>query len=107
MKHAIHARPEDIPIGRGNAVTAEALAAIWGCNPRAARDAVARLRALPSADGMVICSDTRSSGFWRTDDPEEIQTFIISMERRARFTFSALRSARAALRNEGQQRFYM
>lgn len=107
MKHAINVRPEDIPIGRENAITAEQLAAAWGCNPRAAREAVARLRALPSADGLVICSDTRSSGFWRSNDPSEIRDFIISMERRARSTFSALRSARVALRNQGQQRFDM
>ena len=94
---AVHAHADDIPVGRANAVSAVALAARWGCNARAAREAVARLRTQPSPDGYVICSDTRSAGFWRSNNPEEIRAFIGSMERRARSTFLSLRAARSAL----------
>ena len=97
MRRAIYPRAEDIPVGRANAVSAVALAARWGCNARAAREAVARLRTQPSPDGMVILSDTRSAGFWRSNNPEEIRAFIGSMERRARSTFLSLRAARSAL----------
>ena len=97
MSRAIHARSEDIPFGRENALSAEQLSAAWDCNPRAAREAVAKLRAQPSPDGFVICSDTRSAGFWWSNDPEEIRAFVTSMERRAKSTFLALRAARAAL----------
>ena len=96
---AVNASREDIPVGRENAISKKALAALWGCSIREVRATVAELRRTPSQDGFIICSSVQSTaGYWRTADPGEIREFVRHMESRARATFLAIQEARRVLK---------
>lgn len=97
----IKADRSDIPYGRKNAISRKALSQIWNCNERDVRRYVAVLRRVPGCDGCAILStsSTAPEGYWRSDDPAEIQAFIAETEHRARNTFLSLRDARRVLKN--------
>lgn len=99
----------DIPIGRQNAISKAALCQLWGCSEREARNRVAQLRAEPAHDGYVILSTSNGpTGYWRSDDPQEIAAFIRETEHRAKNTFLSLKAARQVLEEKtrsGQMRF--
>ena len=99
----------DIPIGRENAISKAALCRLWGCSEREARNRVAQLRAEPARDGYVILSTSNGpTGYWRSDDPQEIAAFIRETEHRAKNTFLSLKAARQVLEDReraGQMRF--
>lgn len=101
-------RCEQIPIGRGNAISREALAARWRMPDRMARRTIARLRAEPIDARYAILSTSRAPhGYWRSDDAEEIAAFIRETGARAKSTFAALRGAKRVMRrilSEGQTR---
>lgn len=89
----------DIPIGRQNAITRADLAGIWGCSDRTARQKIADLRASPGKDGYVILSTSHEpKGYWRSNDPKEIEQFIRETEARAKSTFLSLKDARRVLK---------
>lgn len=88
----------DIPIGRDNAITRAELAVVWECSDREARRMIAELRAAPGNDGYAILSTSTSpSGYWRSNDPEEIRRFIHETEGRAKNIFSSLKDAKRVL----------
>lgn len=92
------ANREIIPVGRGRAISREALGRKWGMTERDVRRAVARLRAEAGGDGYAILSSARRPrGYWRSADPDEIRSFIRETEARARNTFAALADARRVL----------
>lgn len=89
----------DIPIGKENAISRAKLAKKWDCSDRTARERIAALRCREN-DGFVIVSHSNSgiAGYYRTNDPGEIEHFINEMEKRARSTFRPLWRARALLK---------
>lgn len=96
---------KDIPIGKENAISRADLAKKWNCSDRTARERIAILRC--SADERyVIASHSKGgvSGYYRTDDPAEIQYFLNEMEKRARNTFRPLRHARRLLESIDKER---
>ena len=92
------ANRNDIPVGRVNAISRPALSRIWHCSDREARRLIAELRAKPGGDGYAILSTANNpSGYWRSNDIEEITAFVRETEARARNTFLALRDAKRLL----------
>lgn len=88
----------DIPIGRENAITRAELAVAWECSDREARRMIAELRSAPGNDGYAILSTSTSpSGYWRSNDPEEISRFIRETEARAKNVFLSLKDAKRVL----------
>ena len=88
----------DIPIGRSCAVQRSELAKRWHCTEREVRGQIARFRKVPSGDGFAILSSSSApAGYWRSNDPHEINAFIGEMQRRARHTILALEEARTVL----------
>lgn len=88
----------DIPIGRKNAISRKQLGGIWKMRDRSVREAIANLRATAGDDGYAILSTSHTpSGYWRSNDPEEIRAFIRETEARGRSTFLALRDAKRVL----------
>lgn len=88
-----------IPVGREHSISRERLARLWGISERDTRRMVAKLRAEAGDDGYAILSTSRRpSGYWRSNDPEEIRGFIHETEARARNTFAAIRDAKRVLR---------
>lgn len=95
---------KDIPIGRENAISRANLAKLWNCSDRTARERIATLRC--SADEryfIVSYSNGGVSGYYRTNDPIEIQHFLNEMEKRARNTFRPLRRARRLLKTHNRE----
>ncbi len=94
----------DIPFGRDNAISREKLRKLWNCNDREARLIIANLRRLPCEDGCAILSSSSpsQSGFWRSDDPNEIAAFVAESESRAKNIFLAVREARRVLKKCGR-----
>ena len=99
------ANRNDIPLGRQNAISRKALAKMWKCSERDVRRFVANLRRVPGGDGCAILSTSSTSpvGYWRSDNPAEIQAFILETENRARHTFLSLRDARRVLNSIKQE----
>ena len=92
------ANRNDIPIGRANAISRPELSRIWHCSDREARRLIAELRAVPGNDGYAIISTAHTpSGYWRSNDINEIAAFIRETEARARNTFLALKDAKRLL----------
>lgn len=98
----IDPRYYDIPVGRENAISRKLLAALWGTNDRKARAIVAALRADDNGDGYVIVSHSTSKGYYRTNNPDEIEHFIRETTKRAANTFGLLKKARRILRSSGK-----
>lgn len=83
-------RIEDIPIGRENAISRKNLAAFWGVNDRTARQIVSELRTIDDGTDYVIVSISRFSGYYRTNNPDEIDHFRNEMVKRIRSTRKAI-----------------
>lgn len=65
---------------------------IWGVSTeRQVRLIIAELRAQDNGDDYVIISLSNKKGFWRSNDPEEIQTFKRELMNRAQHTFRPLK----------------
>lgn len=86
-------RIEDIPIGRKNAISRKNLAAFWGVSDRLARKIVSELRTIDDGSGYVIVSISRCSGYYRTNNPDEIDHFRNEMVKRIRSTRKAIEVA--------------
>lgn len=83
-------RMEDIPIGRENAISRKNLAAFWGVGDRMARQIVSELRTIDDGTDFVIVSVSRFSGYYRTNNPDEIDHFRNEMVKRIRSTKKAI-----------------
>ena len=89
----------DIPIGRENAISRAALATKWGCSDRMVRHYIAELRCIEDERYVIVSySNGGVCGYYRTDNPEEIDHFLREMTKRARNTFRPLRQARRVLK---------
>lgn len=92
-------RLNDIPIGRENAISRAALAAKWGCSDRMARRYIAELRCVEDERYVIVShSNGGVCGYYRTDDPNDIEYFLLEMTKRARNTFRSLRQARRVMK---------
>ena len=87
-------RIDDIPVGRENAISRSELARKWGVSDRIARRYVAYLRTIDDGTNHVIVSVSRFSGYYRTNDVQEIRWFIAEMTKRIRNIVKAIKVAR-------------
>ena len=67
-----------IPYGRENAISRSDLAKLTGWDDRKVRDEIKKLM----RDGEHILSSSSAKGYWRSDDPEEIERFLIECDKR-------------------------
>ena len=95
-----------IPFGRENAVSRKDLMQMTGLSDREVRRTIAELRAVDDGSDMVIVSVSRSGGYYRTDNIDEIRHFVYEMEKRARNTFLAIRVARHIIKRLTQRKEY-
>lgn len=64
-----------IPIGKKNAIDYTAICAMWEVKERQARVILHELSAYDSGDNYILVRSSRTRGFYRTDDPEEMKAF--------------------------------
>jgi hypothetical protein len=65
----------DIPIGRKNAISREALAAKWGVSDRTARRIVGRMRDEKPTEPYIIVSTSHQTGYWRSNAAADLDHF--------------------------------
>lgn len=100
-------RRDVIPIGRENAISRSALCRITGLHDREVRRQIAELRAEDDGSNMVIVSSSRRGrGYFRTDNPEDIQQFIAESQHRIQMTTNAIRVARQVLTRIDMRKLY-
>ena len=88
-----------IPIGRSCAISRRGLCNLTGQNDREVRRQISALRAEADPDGMVIVSISTGSGYYRTDNIDEISHFVNEMRHRNRMTYRAIKTAETTLRH--------
>lgn len=94
---------EFIPIGKQNRMTYRELSVAWGINKRSVRLVLHRLSEYDNGDGFVLIRSSKLRGFYRTDDPAEIEAYRREVVSRATKTFAPLRKINRVLgENEGQ-----
>ena len=69
---------ELIPYGKENAVSREYLSKLTGWNGRKVRWEIKRLL----KNGEHILSSSSAKGYWRSDDPDEIEKFLRESDKR-------------------------
>lgn len=84
-----------IPVGRENAVTRDELARRWNVTEDRVRHIIAELRATDNGDNYIIFSnsDSKTRGYFKTDDPNERRAFMQETKGRAINTFKPLKKA--------------
>ena len=92
----------DIPIGKSNAITRDALAKLWGKSDRHTRQIIQDLRNQDNGDNYIIVSQANGYGYFRTDDPEIIADFIRDTQARAANTLLPLQKAKRIMRENGK-----
>ena len=92
------AHRQDIPVGRECAISRAKLARLWRTDERNARHIIASFRAQPDDDGYAILSTAGPpSGYWRSNNADEIESYIRETYSRAQNTFLAMRDAKRVL----------
>lgn len=96
----------DIPIGRENAISRSDLCRKTGLSDRKLRREIARLRAEDDGTNIVIVSVSNGCGYYRTDNPDEIQHFVAEMTSRITGIISAVSVARIAAERIRKKQMY-
>lgn len=99
MKNKTYPIMQMLPVGKENAMSSEALVEKLGLACK--RELQAHI-AKERKEGAVILSTT-TGGYYQSSDREEVTEFVRTLEKRAKNTMNALKSARKYLRSiEGQ-----
>lgn len=80
-----------IPIGYENRKTYSQLCDEWGVSRRSVRHILHRLAESDNGDRFVLIRSAYSTGFYKTDDPREIERYRREVISRASNTFSMLK----------------
>ena len=87
----------DIPIGKRNAITKEALMAKWHMSERAVRNIIRELRLQDFGDDYVVISLSSGKGYYKSDDTDDLIAFKKEVTNRGRHTFAPLRKVNRIL----------
>lgn len=87
----------DIPVGKGNAITREDLSIKWKICDRGVRKIISELRAQDFGDDYIIVSTSSGKGYYKTDNIEDILNFKREIMNRGRHTFKPLRKVNRVL----------
>ena len=99
MKNKVYPIMQQLPVGKENAISSEALAELLHYTSK--RELQAHIAKERKA-GAVILSTT-TGGYYQSNNRDEIAEFVRTLEKRAKNTMNALKSARKYLKNvEGQ-----
>lgn len=88
-----------IPYGKENAVSREYLSYMLGKKDRMVRILIKELR----IKGNIICSDSKSKGYWKPTKRSEVRDFITQMSHYGKQCFNAAKSAREYMKDHEDQ----
>lgn len=86
-----------LPIGKENAASYSDLCLLWGMDKRKVRQKLHDLSLYDSGDNYILIRSCRGKGFYKTDNPEEIQAFKKECINKAKSNFSPLRKINRVL----------
>ena len=92
-----------IPIGYENRKTYSELCEEWGMSRRYVRHVLHRLSEVDNGDGLILIRSAYSTGFYRTDDPSEIERYRREVISRASNTFSMLKKINRVMGEDESQ----
>ena len=93
----------ELPIGKQNAVSYDDLVEMWSRNKRTVRKILHDLSGYDNGDNFILIRSSKSSGFYKTDDPHEIAAYRAECLNRGKRTFAPLRKIdRVLTKDTGQ-----
>lgn len=87
----------DIPIGKENAIDYKRLCKMWDCSERMARAIMHELSSHDNGDDYILIRSGKSKGFYRTDDPAEIEAYRRECLAKGRSIFAPVRKCNRLL----------
>lgn len=93
----------DIPIGKENAIDYSALCRMWDCSERTARAILHELSSRDNGDDYILIRSSKSKGFYRTDNHEEIEAYRKEILNKGRSIFVPVRKCNRILRKDDSQ----
>lgn len=89
----------DIPIGKGNAVSYDKLCACWGVDKRAARAILHDLSLYDNGDNYILIRSSKNGGgFYKTDDPDELKAYKKECLNKGRSNFAPVKKINRVLK---------
>lgn len=95
-----------IPCGRENAITRPELSRLAGMSDRSIRSEIAKLRKESDESDMAIVSTSDGTGYYRTDNLDEIRHFTAEMAKRISSTSEIIRATQAIADRLMKKRMY-
>lgn len=93
----------DIPVGKANAVDYAELSKRWGKTDRAVRSILHLLSAFDNGDDYVLIRSSKSKGFYKTDDPIEIEAYKAECLQKGRSVFAPVKKINRVLSSNDEQ----
>ena len=88
---------QDIPAGRENALTYAELCELWQCTERAARAILHELSLYDNGDDYILIRSGKCKGFYKTDNPEEMQAYKRECLNKGRSVFAPVKKINRVL----------
>lgn len=92
-----------IPIGKENAIDYTALCNMWDCSERTARLILHELSSIDNGDDYILIRSGKNKGFYRTDNPEEIEMYRREVLNKGRSMFVPLKKCDRLLKIDEYQ----
>ena len=89
---------QSIPVGKQFAVSYARLEVMWGMSERRVRMMLAELSGYDNGDNYILIRSSGCKGFYRTDDPADIDAYKRECRSRATKTFAPLKKINKVLR---------
>ena len=92
-----------IPTGKENAIDYTALCNMWNCTERTARLILHELSAKDNGDDFILIRSAKNRGFYRTDNPAEIEAYRKEVLNKGRSIFAPVRKCNRILKKDDSQ----
>lgn len=91
---------DTIPIGKENAISYPLLCLNWKVDEREARRIMHELSLYDSGDEFILIRSSKSAGFYRTDDREEIKKYRLECLNKGRSCFAPVKKINRILKDD-------
>jgi hypothetical protein len=102
-RHELELYWSSIPIGKDYALTYTELCISWNCNERRARSILHDLSLYDSGDDFILIRSSKSKGFYRTDDKDEMKAYKRECLAKGRSIFAPIKKINRVLAEDGMQ----
>lgn len=102
-EHSLAMYWNSIPVGKENALTYLDLRIRWNCSERMARKILHELSLYDSGDDFILIRSSKSKGFYRTDDREEMKAYKRECLAKGRSIFAPVKKINRVLNENDTQ----